>query len=529
MRLTMHRLGTLAVLLSIAPFAAAQHRVLVQGNGKLAIVDAKGEIEWDMPWGGIHDLHVLANGNIMVQQGAAKVVEIDAKAKKVVWSYDSAAMNGNKGKRVEVHAFQPLEDGKIMIAESGIGRIIEIDRDGKIEREIKLKVKQPSPHRDTRLVRKLANGNYLVCHEGDGAVREYDAKGTVVWEIDVPLFDQKPRDGHGPEAWGNQTFAAVRLKNGNTLISTGNGHSVIEVTPQSKIVWQIHQKDLPNIVLAWVTTIEVLPNGNYLIGNCHAGKGQPLLVEIEPKTKRVVWTFDQFDRWGNSVSNTKILDQAPAEPAKPTSHSTRKIEGWTVKIDDRLLQTPNEEVGKKALRFLENKLFDITVVVPKDRVRKLQKVTIVLDLSHGKLTSMQYHPSAGWLKANGYSPDLAKCVHLPRAADLPTKRNINEQPWVILHELAHAYHDQVLGFDNVRIREAYDNYKKSGHGDKTLLYNGKRVRHYALTNPKEFFAEMTEAYFGVNDFYPFTRAELRESEPEIYSLLREIWEGERKD
>jgi outer membrane protein assembly factor BamB len=299
-----------AALLSIAPLASAQHRVLVQGNGKLAIVDAKGQVEWEMPWGDIHDLHVLANGNIMVQQGASKVVEIDLKTKKVVWSYDSGAMNGNKGRPVEVHAFQPLEDGNIMIAESGIGRIIEVDRKGTIHREIKLKVKHPSPHRDTRLVRKLPTGNYLVCHEGDGAVREYDAKGAVIWEYDIPLFDQTPRGGHGPEAWGNQTFAALRLKNGNTLITTGNGHSLLEVTQEKRIVWQLRQKDLPNIVLAWVTTLEVLPNGNYVLGNCHAGKGQPLLVEIEATTKRVVWTFDQYDRWGNSVSNTKILDNA---------------------------------------------------------------------------------------------------------------------------------------------------------------------------------------------------------------------------
>ncbi len=185
---------------------------------------------------------------------------------------------------------------------------------------------------------------------------------------------------------------------------------------------------------------------------------------------------------------------------------------------------PNEELGKRALRFLEYKLADIKMVVPADRVKKLQSVTIVLDLTHGKLRPMQYHPSAGWLKANGYSTDLAKCVHIPRAADLPTKRNTNEQPWVILHELAHAYHDQVLGFDEPRIKEAYEKFKASGHGDKTLLYNGRRVRHYALTDHKEFFAEMTEAYFGVNDFFPFNRGELKESEPEILALLREIWE-----
>ena len=223
----------------------------------------------------------------------------------------------------------------------------------------------------------------------------------------------------------------------------------------------------------------------------------------------------------------KLLSPPPKEkpePAKPTSHTDRKIEGWTVRVDDRLLQLPDEVVGRRALRFLEGKLSDITVVVPEDKLKKLQAVIIVLDLSHGNLGPMQYHPDAGWLKGHGYSTDLAKCVHIPRAADLPTRRNINEQPWVILHELAHAYHDQVLGFNDPRIRDAYENYKKSGHGDKTLLFNGKRVKHYALTDPMEFFAEMTEAYFGVNDFFPFNRAELKESEPEIYELLKHIWE-----
>jgi hypothetical protein len=92
------------------------------------------------------------------------------------------------------------------------------------------------------------------------------------------------------------------------LISTGNGHGVIEVTPLKQIVWKIQQRDLPNITLAWVTTLEVLPNGHYVIGNCHAGPGQPLLIELDPKTKQVVWTFDQFDTYGNSVSNSQILD-----------------------------------------------------------------------------------------------------------------------------------------------------------------------------------------------------------------------------
>lgn len=219
------------------------------------------------------------------------------------------------------------------------------------------------------------------------------------------------------------------------------------------------------------------------------------------------------------------LSAFAAEPTKPTSHTTKTIEGWSIRVDDRLLQSPNEELGARALRFLEAKLSEIKVVVPADRVKKLQAVTIVLDLTHGNLGPMQYHPDAGWLKANGYSADLAKCVHLPRATDVATKRNVNEQPWVILHELAHAYHDQVVGFEEPRIKEAYENYKKSGRGEKTLLYSGKRVKHYALTNHKEFFAEMTESYFGVNDFFPFNRAELKESEPEIHALMTQIWES----
>jgi hypothetical protein len=288
--------------------AAAQHRLALQGAGKLAIVGRDGKIEWQMPWGPIHDLHVLENGHLLVQQGAAKVAEIDPAKKEVVWSYDSTKSNGNEGQRIEVHAFQPLAGGALMIAESGAQRIIEIDRAGKLLKEFKLKVEHPNAHTDTRLARKLENGNYLVCHEGDGTVREYDEAGKVIWEYEVPQFGREPKGGHGPDSFGNKCFAALRLKNGNTLIATGNGHSVLEVTPEKEVVWKVEQRDLPGIMLAWVTTLEVLLNGNYLIGNCHAGKGQPLVIELEPKTKKVVWTFDQFETFGNDVSNTKALD-----------------------------------------------------------------------------------------------------------------------------------------------------------------------------------------------------------------------------
>ena len=129
--------GFLSISLA-ASTAMAQHRVITQGKGKLAIVDAEGQIEWEMKWGGIHDIQVLPSGNILTRKGRAEVVEIDPKTKKVVWSYDSGKENGNSGKQVEVHAFEALPNGNIMIAESGPARIIEVDKSGKLQKEIKL-------------------------------------------------------------------------------------------------------------------------------------------------------------------------------------------------------------------------------------------------------------------------------------------------------------------------------------------------------------------------------------------------------
>ena len=309
---------TCAVLLCMAPsFTATNHTACAQApkhsfltadssKGRIAIIDEQGKTEWEMKIGPLHDLHLLSSGNVLLQTNWTKIVEIEPKSNKVVWEYDSATANGNAGKQLEVHAFQRLDNGLTMIAESGVSRIIEVDRSGKIVREMPLKVAAPHPHRDTRLVRKLASGNYLVCHEGDGLVREYRPNGETAWEYAVPLFDKKPAPGHGVEAFGNQCFAALRLPSGNTLISTGNGHAVIEVTPAKEIVWKLDQNDLPGIQLAWVTTLQVLASGNVVIGNCHAGEKNPQIVEVS-RDKKVVWTFHDFDRLGDSTTNTQLL------------------------------------------------------------------------------------------------------------------------------------------------------------------------------------------------------------------------------
>jgi hypothetical protein len=275
-------------------------------KSRIAIIDEHGQTEWEHKIGGLHDLHVLPSGNVLLQSSWTEVAEINPTSNEIVWRYDAMKRPENEGKRLEIHAFQRLTNGSTMVAESGPGNVIEVDKDLKVVQSMKLKVRQPDAHRDTRLVRKLDNGNYLVCHEGDGLVREYDAGGKTVWEYAVPLFDREPAGGHGVEAFGNQAFSAIRLPNGNTLIGTGNGHSVLEVTPAEQIIWSLHQNDLPGIQLAWVTSLQVLPSGNILINNCHAGPNNPQLIEVN-REKTVVWSFKDFDRFGDSLTNSQML------------------------------------------------------------------------------------------------------------------------------------------------------------------------------------------------------------------------------
>ena len=165
----------------------------------------------------------------------------------------------------------------------------------------------------------------------------------------------------------------------------------------------------------------------------------------------------------------------------------------------------------------------ISLVVPEAALAKLRAIVMELDLNCGELRAMQYHPDADWLKENGYSEKLAKCVHIPEVEDFLSPEENLRMPWVVLHELAHGFHDQVVGFEEPRVMAAWTKFCASGKYRSVLTTSGEMREHYGLTDQKEFFAEMTEAYFGSNDFYPFVTGELKQAEPEIFALLGDIW------
>jgi hypothetical protein len=213
--------------------------------------------------------------------------------------------------------------------------------------------------------------------------------------------------------------------------------------------------------------------------------------------------------------------------AEVPAHQTQTVEGWTVQVSDRLLKESPDDTAK-ALKLLATQLQEIIRVVPAPAVAKLKTVPLWFSPEYkGIQPRAEYHPGADWLKKEGRNPAMAKGVEFTniRTFEAETKR----MPNFALHELAHAYHDQVFGFGHAEIKAAYERARDSHSYDKVerWLGNGRpniTDRAYAMTNPQEYFAETTEAYFVRNDFYPFNRAELEKHDPEMAKLLTRLWQ-----
>ena len=305
-------LASLAALtLGVAAHAdkPVAHRFIAQDKGKVAIVNQKGEVEWEVPCGhNSHDIAALPNGNFLLHTAPNKIVEMTP-AKEIVWEWVSKPVAPYNGP-VEIHGFQRLKGGLTMIAETGNLRILEVDKSGKIVKIVPITVERPDWHRDTRRVRKIENGNYLVCHEGLGIVREYDSAGKIVWEHKLDLNNQPPTGGH--DGHGVSVFNALRLPNGNTLIGGGNNNRVYEVTPDNQIVWSVERDELKRpdgrpIHLCWITSVQRLPNGHTVFGNTHAGPENPQIIEIT-RDKKVVWMLDDWKTFGNDLCASWLLD-----------------------------------------------------------------------------------------------------------------------------------------------------------------------------------------------------------------------------
>ncbi len=218
------------------------------------------------------------------------------------------------------------------------------------------------------------------------------------------------------------------------------------------------------------------------------------------------------------VVQTPNLDRAGSSLE---GYQTRVIQGWPVRINVELFASQKQKT-EKAIELIDGQLKTLSKILPPEVLRSLRNVTIWLSPEYeGVRPTGEYHPSSAWLKKVGRRPELFRCVEFTNISIF--EQECRRMPMLLLHELAHAYHDQVLEFDNPQIIAAYKRADESGIYNAILRSNGRTEKAYGMNDHKEYFAETSEALFGTNDFYPFDEPQLKKHDPEMYKLLRELW------
>ena len=287
------------------------------------------------------------------------------------------------------------------------------------------------------------------------------------------------------------------------------------------------------------TRAELLEHDPGLAALCHEVFGDTRLKYTKPAT-RLHGHLAGYDPataptfvWPERLIavKTAIRQDAVARNEKAGTRPIREnrtILGWQIHLHRDLLEKETTATAK-ALGLLEAQLAEIVRVVPAPAVAELQKVALYFNPEYpGVGARAEYHPGAEWLKENGRDPIMVRGVEFTNV--LRFGEETDRMPNFVLHELAHAFHHRVLpmGYANPEIRLAYEAAKKGGGYEKVERRHGATSpntseRAYALTNPQEYFAETSEAFFSKNDFYPFTREELSKHDPGMAELLRDLW------
>jgi hypothetical protein len=279
------------------------------------------------------------------------------------------------------------------------------------------------------------------------------------------------------------------------------------------------------------TRAELLDYDPGLAALCREVFGDTVLKYTKPQT-RLTGHLEGYDpkqapkfAWPPHLEKARELIRAKARArsdAATKTAETKNLVGWTLHISSKI----DPAALNKALPLLQAQLEEIVRVVPAKAVVELQKVPLWINPEYPKVPPRaEYHPGAGWLKENGRDPAMAKGIEFTniRIFEAETRR----MPNFALHELAHAFHDRVLGFEHPQIEAAYQKAKAAGLYDRVQRQDSegrKRLdRAYAMTNAKEYFAECSEAFFTKNDFYPFTQDELQKHDPEMFELLTKLW------
>lgn len=255
-----------------------RHSLFIAGPSFTGILDEDGKETWNSGRPGARDGWVLPNGNVLIAW--SDVVQELTPEKKVVFEYRKSSVNQELG------TVDRLENGNTLITELGKQpELLEVDPTGKSVVQVALQPETDNAHMQTRMARKLPGGNYLVPHLLAFKLKEYTPTGEVVSTI---ATDLEELGGRPAENW---PFTAIRLENGNALVSLTHGNKVVEFEKSGKVVWQVSNADFPtDKPFADPCGVQRLPNGNTVIAS-YGTSGPIKVFEVTPE-KKLVWKYE---------------------------------------------------------------------------------------------------------------------------------------------------------------------------------------------------------------------------------------------
>ena len=229
------------------------------------------------------------------------------------------------------------------------------------------------------------------------------------------------------------------------------------------------------------------------------------------------------------MASPVVAQEAPAakpatQPGTEDRFEIRNVEGWTVYINRDVPRQYPEETAR-TLEHLKWELYQIKLAAPAAAVVNMQENNAIW-IEYREKVSLSYHPERSWLIRRGYT-----IPRDPRSfMSLSVKTHLGDSyrhPFVVFHELSHGYDYHFVGkgrgYGNAESQANYERMMKEGKYEKVKKWDDRFGSHYGRTNRMEYWAENTESYFAVNDFYPFVRAELREHDPQMARFLERYW------
>jgi hypothetical protein len=254
---------------------------------------------------------------------------------------------------------------------------------------------------------------------------------------------------------------------------------------------------LKNVLLIFITTI-------FFLISCDSSNN---------KGKDKITFDNQFNVRDTSIS--KVY----------TNYSDITHRDFIYRINDSLIYK-SEIVD--LIYHLNQQVDNLYSLLSKNQLKIVSRNPIWIENDRKAIVPIWYHISLEWLKDHNMNPDKVKCVEILNFSEY-LKRVKTNQPFLLLHNLAHSYHDSELTFSYPAIMEAYDNAVSKGMYKNVsyLIGDGKYVdsiKAYASNDYLIYFSELSEAYFGNNDYYPHNREQLKEYDPIGYRVIKEAWE-----